>query len=159
MTMQNNFISSIHNRLFPYHVLTIKQQYTVMKLTCCLLALMATNSMANTPAEKARKTELPRLWQLVDYHDVSHPVIGRKGMVVSQKRIASEVGADILRQGGNTVDAAVAAGFALSVVLPRAGNLADYKVSEVAPMRGTFRGYEILTMPPPSLGAFTLFKC
>jgi gamma-glutamyltranspeptidase/glutathione hydrolase len=122
--MQNNFITSIHKRLFPCHVLKIKQQHTVIKLTCCLIVLMATNSMANTPAEKVSKTEMPRLWQLVDYSDVSHPVIGRKGMVVSQKRIASEVGADILRQGGNAVDAAVAVGFALSVVLPRAGNLA-----------------------------------
>ncbi|WP_232771348.1 gamma-glutamyltransferase [Colwellia sp. 12G3] len=94
------------------------------KSSIVLLAFIATNSAANTPTEQVRNVEVPRLWQLVDYHDVSHPVIGRKGMVVSQKRIASEVGADILRQGGNAVDAAVAVGFALSVVLPRAGNLA-----------------------------------
>ncbi len=57
------------------------------------------------------------------YYDIYHPTISRKGMVVSQSTIASEIGADILRQGGNAVDAAVAVGFALSVVLPRAGNL------------------------------------
>lgn len=52
-----------------------------------------------------------------------HPVYARSGMVVSQERVASEIGADILRRGGNAVDAAVAVGFALAVTLPRAGNL------------------------------------
>ena len=44
-------------------------------------------------------------------------------MVVSQNAIASRVGAEILRKGGNAVDAAVAVGFALAVTLPRAGNI------------------------------------
>lgn len=66
----------------------------------------------------------PRLTEIVDYYDIFHPEIGRKGMVVSQKRLASEIGADILQNGGNAIDAAVAVGFALAVVLPRAGNLA-----------------------------------
>ena len=61
--------------------------------------------------------------KVVNYYDIHHPVIGRKGMVVSQNNIASNIGADILRKGGNAVDAAVAVGYALAVVLPRAGNL------------------------------------
>ncbi|MEH2623606.1 gamma-glutamyltranspeptidase/glutathione hydrolase [Bradyrhizobium sp. AZCC 1719] len=50
-------------------------------------------------------------------------IAAEHGMVVAQERIAAEVGADILRQGGNAVDAAVATGFALAVTYPRAGNI------------------------------------
>ena len=40
---------------------------------------------------------------IIDYGSISHPEIGTEGMVVSQRKIASEVGAEILRQGGNAV--------------------------------------------------------
>ncbi len=51
------------------------------------------------------------------------PVLAQNGMVSSQERLASAIGVDILKRGGNAVDAAVAVGFALVVTLPRAGNL------------------------------------
>ena len=51
------------------------------------------------------------------------PVTSEKGMVVTSQRIASEVGAEILRGGGNAVDAAVAVGYALAVVNPCCGNI------------------------------------
>jgi len=51
------------------------------------------------------------------------PVDSREGMVVSAQHLASDIGAAILRQGGNAVDAAVAVGYALAVVYPEAGNL------------------------------------
>ena len=60
---------------------------------------------------------------IIEYNSINHPVISKTGMVVSQRHKASEVGAEILRKGGNAVDAAVATGLALAVVLPRAGNL------------------------------------
>jgi gamma-glutamyltranspeptidase/glutathione hydrolase len=51
------------------------------------------------------------------------PVLARNGMVVAQEGKATRIGVDILKRGGNAVDAAVAVGFALAVTLPRAGNL------------------------------------
>ena len=48
---------------------------------------------------------------------------GRNGMVVAQEARAAQIGVDILKRGGNAVDAAVATGFALAVTYPRAGNI------------------------------------
>jgi len=51
------------------------------------------------------------------------PIPARNGMVVTEQRLASEVGLQILKQGGNAVDAAVAVGYALAVTHPCCGNL------------------------------------
>ena len=51
------------------------------------------------------------------------PVFAKNWMVSAQEAIATRIGVDVLRQGGNAIDAAVAVGFALAVTLPRAGNL------------------------------------
>jgi gamma-glutamyltranspeptidase/glutathione hydrolase len=51
------------------------------------------------------------------------PVEARHGMVVAQEALAARIGSDVLRRGGNAVDAAVAVGFALAVTYPRAGNI------------------------------------
>ncbi|SMO53744.1 gamma-glutamyltransferase [Gracilimonas mengyeensis] len=60
-------------------------------------------------------------------HTLSAQVLTSKsyenGLVVSAEKHASEIGRDILKQGGNAVDAAVAVQFALAVTLPRAGNI------------------------------------
>lgn len=91
------------------------------------------------------------------------PVRAERGMVVAVEPLAAEIGADILRQGGNAVDAAVAVGFALAVTHPSAGNLGgggfmlirladgravaiDYR--ETAPARATPTMYLDPRLPP-----------
>jgi gamma-glutamyltranspeptidase/glutathione hydrolase len=54
---------------------------------------------------------------------IHHPVWAANGMVASQEALATKIGVDIMQQGGNAIDAAVAVGYALAVTLPRAGNL------------------------------------
>jgi gamma-glutamyltranspeptidase/glutathione hydrolase len=90
---------------------------------------------------------------IITYDEVNHPVYGRDGIVAAQHLLAAQIGADVLEEGGNAVDAAVATGFALAVSLPRAGNIGgggfmlvydaesgvtnaiDYR--EMAPLRAT----------------------
>src|SRR6202522_3244657 len=63
-----------------------------------------------------------------------------KGMVVTSQHLASEVGAAILRQGGNAIDAAVAVGYALAVTHPCCGNLGGggFMTIHLADGRNTF---------------------
>jgi gamma-glutamyltranspeptidase/glutathione hydrolase len=51
------------------------------------------------------------------------PVAAENGMVVTAQRHATDVGVDVLKRGGNAIDAAIAVGYALAVVYPAAGNL------------------------------------
>ncbi len=51
------------------------------------------------------------------------PVAAENGMVVTAQHLATRVGVDVLKDGGNAIDAAVAVGYALAVVYPAAGNL------------------------------------
>ena len=59
----------------------------------------------------------------LSFADGLRPVHAKRAMVVSVHQEASHGGAEIMRQGGNAVDAAVATGFALAVVHPAAGNI------------------------------------
>lgn len=56
-------------------------------------------------------------------YSASNPIEGKNGMVVTAQELATKVGLQILKRGGNAVDAAVAVGFALAVTYPVAGNL------------------------------------
>ncbi|MGK7942508.1 MAG: gamma-glutamyltransferase [Crocosphaera sp.] len=60
---------------------------------------------------------------IYDYRAIFHPVIAKNGMVASQEDLATEAGLEVLKEGGNAIDAAVTIGFTLAVTLPRAGNL------------------------------------
>ncbi|NIJ66240.1 gamma-glutamyltranspeptidase/glutathione hydrolase [Sphingomonas leidyi] len=86
------------------------------------LASLATPAYAQE-APEAPATQRVSGGDIVAYDQIHKPAIGRGGMVVSQNRIAADVGAAILRKGGNAVDAAIATAFALAVTLPRAGNV------------------------------------
>ena len=76
-----------------------------------------TNSLK--PTTKTAKTD-----QAIYSADaIHHPVWAKNGMVATQEALASDIGLQILKDGGNAVDAGVAVGFALAVTLPRAGNI------------------------------------
>ncbi|MDF2794608.1 MAG: gamma-glutamyltransferase [Pseudomonas orientalis] len=68
------------------------------------------------------------------------PVAGENGMVVTAQHLATQVGVDVLKAGGNAVDAAVAVGYALAVVYPAAGNLGGggFMTVQLADGRKTF---------------------
>src|SRR5579862_9411513 len=68
------------------------------------------------------------------------PVAGEHGMVVTAHQLATRVGVDVLKRGGNAVDAAVAVGYAMAVVYPAAGNLGGggFMTIQLADGRKTF---------------------
>jgi len=68
------------------------------------------------------------------------PVAAENGMVVTAQHLATRVGVDVLKSGGNAVDAAVAVGYALAVVYPAAGNLGGggFMTLQLADGRKTF---------------------
>ncbi|HSG59427.1 MAG TPA: gamma-glutamyltransferase [Woeseiaceae bacterium] len=87
-----------------------------MRVLIFLAAALLAAAVAAPVAAQTRPAIAP-------YQTVHHPVYGRAGMVASQNATASQIGADVLADGGNAVDAAVAIGFALAVTVPRAGNI------------------------------------
>ncbi|MBO1531134.1 gamma-glutamyltransferase [Psychrobacter sp. F1192] len=83
------------------------------------VTLAAPNSALSPSMSSVAKTD-----QAIYSADaIHHPVWAKNGMVASQEALASDIGLQILKDGGNAVDAGVAVGFALAVTLPRAGNI------------------------------------
>jgi gamma-glutamyltranspeptidase/glutathione hydrolase len=79
---------------------------------------------------------------------VSVPVRAQKAMVASQNEIASRIGADVIRDGGTAVDAAVATAFALAVVHPTAGNIGGGGFLVYRPAKGEAAAYDFREMAP-----------
>jgi len=78
----------------------------------------------------------------------SQPVRARLGMVVSQNEMASAIGRDVLNDGGNAVDAAVATALALAVVHPTAGNIGGGGLMLFRPATGKPLAYDFREMAP-----------
>lgn len=94
----------------------MSKKITILASAVATALLLMPTSMANT-------TSTTNTSAIFSSKAIHHPVYAKHGMVSSQEARASKIGVEILKQGGNAVDAAVAVAFALAVTLPRAGNL------------------------------------
>ncbi|MCG6955794.1 MAG: gamma-glutamyltransferase [Gemmatimonadetes bacterium] len=96
--------------------------FAFLPFVAALLAL--TPATAAPPAPHAAQVVAPTFGpSAVASGQADEPVRAASGMVVSENWRASEVGMEVLKAGGNAVDAAIATGFALAVVHPSAGNI------------------------------------
>lgn len=91
---------------------------TTRRLTSIFAALLTALWLQPLAAQPA-----PQAFPLAAGFARDLPVVAEHGMVASQEARASRIGLEVLKAGGNAVDAAVAAGFALAVTLPRAGSI------------------------------------
>jgi len=96
-------------------------------LALALASLVACSSTQPPPAATAQPAQTGAAQAAAAAYDfdmdVFHPVAAKNGMVASEQELASRIGLNVLKAGGNAVDAAVAMGFALAVALPNAGNI------------------------------------
>ncbi|MGE5360322.1 MAG: gamma-glutamyltransferase [Bacteroidales bacterium] len=88
----------------------------------------------------------------------SQPVRARLGMVVSQNEIASRIGRDVLADGGNAVDAAVATALALAVVHPTAGNIGGGGLLLFRPTAGAPVAWDFREIAPAKASATMFLK-
>lgn len=96
----------------------VAQRKFVSGVLAASLSLMGVDGALTTAVQAQDMSQ-----NIIRGDSLHNPQMARHGMSVSQHHLASAVGAEIMAQGGNAIDAAVAVGFALAVVLPRAGNI------------------------------------
>ena len=98
-----------------------------LTLVSALAVSMAIASATSWALEANTKLTAPTSTVATHNYDyemnVFHPVQATNGMVATEQNLASQIGLEILKNGGNAVDAAVAIGFSLAVSLPNAGNI------------------------------------
>lgn len=96
--------------------------FSLKKAAIVSISLMSMVSVSSF-AEQPKRINPQKETAIYSRFAIHHPIWSENGMVASQEALATQVGVDILKQGGNAVDAAVAVGYALAVTLPRAGNI------------------------------------
>jgi gamma-glutamyltranspeptidase/glutathione hydrolase len=89
---------------------------------------------------------------------ISVPVRAQRGMVASANAVASQVGADVIREGGTATDAAVAVAFALAVTFPFAGNIGGGGFMLYRPAKGEPVAYDFREVAPAKSSATMFMK-
>src|SRR6185295_15845797 len=88
----------------------------------------------------------------------SVPVRAQRGMVASANAVASQVGADVIKEGGTATDAAVAVAFALAVTFPFAGNIGGGGFMLYRPAKGEPVAYDFREVAPARSSATMFMK-
>ncbi|NLP32628.1 MAG: gamma-glutamyltransferase [Oligella ureolytica] len=100
------------------------RKLTLVSALALSMAIASATSWAREANTKLTAPTSTAATHNYDYEmNVFHPVQAANGMVATEQNLASQIGLEILKNGGNAVDAAVAIGFSLAVSLPNAGNI------------------------------------